>query len=95
MKPLEHLKMLSQKKKIIIVFLTDTYQIEKDRIIELANKYNFCVIDAYERLKKYPYDSLILDKKDPHYNSFANQIIAEFIFSKITQNDNQICCVIC
>jgi len=97
LKPLEHLKTLSQEKKIkkiIIVFLTDTYQIEKDRIVELANKYNFCVIDAYERLKKYPYDSLILDKKDPHYNSFANQIIAEFIFSKITQNDNQICSVI-
>jgi hypothetical protein len=67
------------------VFLTDTYPIEKNRIVELANKYNFCVIDAYEYLKKYPLESLILNKNDGHYNSFARKLIAEFIFSQISK----------
>jgi hypothetical protein len=91
LKPLEYLKMLSQEKKIkkiIIVFLTDTYPIEKDRIVELANKYNFCVIDAYDYLKKYSLESLILNKNDDHYNSFAHKLIAEFIFLQISREDS-------
>jgi hypothetical protein len=68
------------------VFLTDIYSIEKNIMIELANKYNFCVIDASEYLKQYPLESLILNKNDRHYNSYAHKLIAEFIFSQITKN---------
>jgi lysophospholipase L1-like esterase len=77
-----------QKFKVIIVFLTRITAQEKERISELGKKNGFCIIDVFEEIKKYNFNSITFPSPDNHYNELGHNIIANNIFEKMIHNCN-------
>ena len=75
-----------QRFKVIIVFLTRITAQEKERISELGKKYDFCIIDVAEEIKKYNFNSITFPSPDNHYNELGHNIIANSIFERMIRN---------
>jgi lysophospholipase L1-like esterase len=75
-----------QQFKVIIVFLTRITLLEKEKISELSKKHGFCIIDVFEEIKKYNFNSITMPSPDRHYNELGHNIIANSIFEKMIHN---------
>jgi hypothetical protein len=85
---LSPLKELAKYKKelnlnVVIVFLTKVSYKEKEKIIELSKNNEFCVIDAYEEIRKHRFNSIKFPSPDNHYNERGHKLIADIIFDNL------------
>lgn len=81
--PLDDLATINKAKNFTVILVPlccSSMQKENARLSEIAKRYGWYFIDINGELFRYKFTTLTVGKKDPHYNYFANELIASKLY---------------